>query len=393
MQTIFEATKDFPLDKLVLATPIVISSGIYFIKYLIHNESVYIQTPKCITRQGIIKGGKKMYCDLLFTNENDSFIKWIEDLESYSFSYIYKCRERWFDTELELDDIANSFISILKIFKSGKYYVLRTYVPSNENDCLLKLYDENENAVDYSLLSESTNVIPILEFKGIKCTSRNFQVDIEIKQMMIIKPTMMFEKCVIRNIDSLGNTQTVKHLDINNSKCDKVNDKTIQVSNVNSKEINKKIDSGTKKQNVDNLNSVNNVNNVNNINNLNNVNNVNNILNNVSNLDNVNIQNVENVITDVVEFDKCVPDELKTNNGLLEIDLEFDNTINREEIITLTTRNEVYYKIYQEAMNKAKEAKTQAIKSYLEAKQIKNLYMLDDINDNTEELKSVLNIK
>ena len=379
MQTIFEATKDFPLDKLVLATPIVISSGIYFIKYLLHNEAVYIQTPKCITRQGIIKGGKKMYCDLLFTNENDSFIKWIEDLESYSFSYIYKCRERWFDTELELDDIANSFISILKIFKSGKYYVLRTYVPSNENDCLLNLYDENENAVDYSLLSESTNVIPILEFKGIKCTSRNFQVDIEIKQMMIIKPTMMFEKCVIRNIDSLGNTQTVKQFNINNPKCENVNDKTkIQVSNDSENKVDNVVDNV-----VDNMvdNVVDNVNNVNNVNNVDNVNNVN------------NVNNIENVITDVVEFDKCVPDELKTNNGLLEIDLEFDNTINNEEIITLTTRNEVYYKIYQEAMNKAKEAKTQAIKSYLEAKQIKNLYMLDDINDNTEELKSVLNIK
>ena len=52
--------------------------------------------PKCITRQGIIKGGRKMYCDLLLTNENNSFIKWVEDLEGYSQSYIFKNRERWY---------------------------------------------------------------------------------------------------------------------------------------------------------------------------------------------------------------------------------------------------------------------------------------------------------
>ena len=45
-------------------------------------------------------------------------------------------------------------------------------------------------------------------------------------------------------------------------------------------------------------------------------------------------------------------------------------------------------------MNKAKQAKNLAISSYLEAKQIKNLYMLDDISDNTEEVDDdVLNIK
>jgi hypothetical protein len=59
-------------------------------------------------------------------------------------------------------------------------------------------------------------------------------------------------------------------------------------------------------------------------------------------------------------------------------------------VITLTTRYEVQYKIYQEAMDEAKDAKQKAIKSYLEAKQIKNSYMLDDINDNGEELRVFL---
>lgn len=339
MHKIYETNDDFPINNLVLTTPIVISNGVYFIKYLLESESLYIQTPKCITRQGIIKGGKKMYCDLLFTNENNSFIKWIEDLETYSQSYIFKNRERWFDSQLELEDIADSFLSVLKIYKSGKYYILRTIVPGNIDDCQLKLYDENENLINHDFLTDSTNVIPILEFKGIKCTSRNFQVDIEIKQMMILKPSLLFEKCVIKNNhESLGNNNE-NIIDVVHCKSDK-------------KEI---IDN--KKEIIEDKKDI--------------------------------IENKKVVIDDKKEVNK---NELSYNGGLMEVDLDLE-TVNNEDVITLVTRNEVYYKIYQEAMNKAKQAKNLAISSYLEAKQIKNLYMLDDISDNTEDVDNVLNIK
>ena len=339
MHKIYETNDDFPINNLVLTTPIVISNGVYFIKYLLESESLYIQTPKCITRQGIIKGGKKMYCDLLFTNENNTFIKWIEDLETYSQSYIFKNRERWFDSQLELEDIADSFLSALKIYKSGKYYILRTIVPGNIDDCQLKLYDENENLVNHDFLTDSTNVIPILEFKGIKCTSRNFQVDIEIKQMMILKPSLLFEKCVIKNNhESLGNNNE-NIIDVVQSKSDKK-----EIID-NKKEINED------KKDI--------------------------------------IENKKVIIDDKKKDNK---NELSYNGGLMEVDLDLE-TVNNEDVITLVTRNEVYYKIYQEAMNKAKQAKNLAISSYLEAKQIKNLYMLDDISDNTEDVDNVLNIK
>jgi hypothetical protein len=339
MHKIYETNDDFPIDNLVLTTPIVISNGVYFIKYLLESESLYIQPPKCITRQGIIKGGKKMYCDLLFTNENNTFIKWIEDLETYSQSYIFKNRERWFDSQLELEDIADSFLSVLKIYKSGKYYILRTIVPGNIDDCQLKLYDENENLINHDFLTDSTNVIPILEFKGIKCTSRNFQVDIEIKQMMILKPSLLFEKCVIKNNhESLGNN----------------NENTIDV--VQSKSDKKEVIEN-KKEIIEDKKEI--------------------------------IENKKVIIDDKKKGNK---NELSYNGGLMEVDLDLE-TVNNEDVITLVTRNEVYYKIYQEAMNKAKQAKNLAISSYLEAKQIKNLYMLDDISDNIEDVDNVLNIK
>ena len=43
--------------------------------------------------------------------------------------------------------------------------------------------------------------------------------------------------------------------------------------------------------------------------------------------------------------------------------------------------NEVYYEIYKQAREKAKDCRQKAIEAYLEAKQIKTKYMLHDLDD------------
>ena len=45
---------------------------------------------------------------------------------------------------------------------------------------------------------------------------------------------------------------------------------------------------------------------------------------------------------------------------------------------------EVYYEIYKKAREKAKQAKKNAIKAYLEAKRIKNTFLLDEVVSSDE---------
>ena len=58
--------------------------------------------------------------------------------------------------------------------------------------------------------------------------------------------------------------------------------------------------------------------------------------------------------------------------------------IEKSETIHLKEKTEVYYQMYREARQKAKLAKSLALSSYLEARRIKNLYMLEDIDDSDE---------
>ena len=73
---------------------------------------------------------------------------------------------------------------------------------------------------------------------------------------------------------------------------------------------------------------------------------------------------------------------LEKNNDLEEIELFAPE----EDPIKLKEPSEVYLDIYKQAREKARKAKNEAIKAYLEAKRIKELYMLDvaDSSDSDE---------
>jgi len=205
---IYPANKEFPFEQLTLV-PSAIVNGSFFTKYLINEKPLYIETPKCFSKNGIVKTGKRMFCDLIFIRENEQFIQWIEHLETFTQKYIYDNREKWFETPLEMTDIEDSFTQITKSYKSGKNYLIRTNIPvkpaaaasaaaSATTTCSLKIYDENENNVDPESITDKTEIKTILEIQGVKCSSKNFQVELEMKQMMVFNPNDPFEKCVFK---------------------------------------------------------------------------------------------------------------------------------------------------------------------------------------------------
>jgi hypothetical protein len=72
----------------------------------------------------------------------------------------------------------------------------------------------------------------------------------------------------------------------------------------------------------------------------------------------------------------------ENSNELMEVDI--DANLNNLETMTLKKPNQVYYEIYKEARNKAKKAKREAIVAFLEAKNIKKTYMLDDLDESDD---------
>lgn len=350
MEEIYDTNDAFDFAKLSLSTPVAVGSGTFFIRYLMNNTHLYIQPPKCFTKQGILKSGKKLYTDLIFTNENENFIRWMENLESYTQKYIYTNREQWFEGDMEMHDIENYFTSPIKVYKSGKYYNVRTNIQTVLGKPILKIYDENENDVALEDINDKTSVMTILEISGIKCSSRSFQIEIELKQMLTLKPSKLFEKLLLKPTSGNGNDTTTENID--------------QTQNAMSQNILLKSPQDVEKIHDNTSTTI------------------------AETTQNITVeieenQHIENISTEKPSNNNLDKKGFHDIDEIEEIDFPLEE-LKDADIVHIKQRNDIYYSMYKEARKKAKFARDFAVSSYLEAKNIKNKYMLDDVDESDE---------
>ena len=367
MENIIEPNDTFDFTKLSLAHPVGIQGGAYFTKIEHSGKPLYIQTSKSQTKQGIIKTGKKYYCDLMFDKNAAQFISWIEALEERCQQLIFDRRDTWFENNLEAADIESAFGSTIRVYKSGKYYLVRTNVKSHNSLPFIKIYSEHETTMSVNDITEGTNIISILEIQGIKFTARNFQIEIELKQVMVLDDDPLFENCLIN--PKTHNGDIIKPL-IHESKPLEKNEEFKELDEVED-EVE---DNVNKEQNIPIVNT--------------NTFDLEETQNGISLeelMSEPEIQeNSDNISLDL-EFEKLDEnieentDDLKEMN---ELELNLDDDL---EIIHLKKPNQVYFELYKEARNKAKIAKKNALIAYLEAKNIKKTYMLDDLTDSDSD--------
>jgi hypothetical protein len=91
--------------------------------------------------------------------------------------------------------------------------------------------------------------------------------------------------------------------------------------------------------------------------------------------------------------DKEKEKEEEDANELMEIDFASNLDISPDNKMTLKKPNQVYYEIYKQARNKAKQAKKDAIMAFLEAKNIKKTYMLEDLDESDSDNSDLDNVE
>ena len=365
MENILEPTIDYDFSKLYLGPPSSLQGGAYFTRIMHgNNKQLFIQTPKSLSKQGFVKSGKKIYIDLMFESNDTVFVNWIENLEAQCQDLLFSKSEQWFQTALEKSDIESAFTSTLKIFRSGKYYLLRVNVKPN-----VKIYNETDEIVLMDNVSLENNMISILEIQGIKFTSRNFQMEIELKQSMIVSPDPFLDTCFIKkplikaqpiNVEPISSSSEALENFIQESANDlkdaiteegEEEEKNVEKVNVNFEIIETREDENKNENTGDVI------------------------------MEKVESQDEENV---PLEFEDLIVNNIEETNEVKEFDPAV-NLENDSETIMLKNPNQVYHEIYQKAREKAKEAKKAAIQAYLELKNIKKTYMLDDIEDSDDE--------
>jgi hypothetical protein len=376
MNDIIEPTINYDFSNLYLGPPSTIAGGAYFTRIMYNNnKQLYLQTPKSLTKQGFVKSGKKIYVDLMFDNNDTVFINWIENLEAKCQELIFSKGDNWFQTKLDKDDIESAFTSPFKIYKSGKFYLLRVNVKPN-----VKIFNDDTKIINLDDFVADKTLISIIEIQGIKFSSRNFQIEIELKQSMIVSPDPFLDACFIKKPNKKQATEEEVDLDesINDSDnlfaipLTKNKPETTIIESFSNIEVDVDIDKKTEMNTAINSKTSTDIQ-----------------LGDITDLDLNSNNNSDNIILEIEDL-STEPIKIEDFNVLKEVDLS-SSLENNLESITLKKPNQVYYEIYKKAREKAKEAKKEAILAFLEAKNIKKTYMLDDIDESDEDEDDDLN--
>jgi len=341
METIYNTSKPFNFEEVSLTHPTGLQGGSYFTKISCLGNNLYIQTGQCETKSGITKTNKKAYCDLMFPTTDETTVRWFEELEKTCIDYIHEKRSTWFHNELERDEIETNFVSPLRLYKSGKYYLIRVYLATNSlENKLFKCYDDNSHPVAYDVLQQdNVQVIPLLEIQGIRFSSRNFSLDIGLKQIMVLEKPDFLQKCFIQK--DLGKKEIIAH----------VVPSPVDPLEELAKEEPAPLEELAKEEPAP--------------------------LEELAKEEPAPLEELANVASNEVA---------KPSDPLLEEhEINYDSLAKEEELVTLKNPEEVYYDIWYEARKRAKHARDEAIKAYLEAKKIKATYMLDDYSDSEDE--------
>jgi hypothetical protein len=315
----------------------------------------------------------------MFDKNSESLIQWFESLEERCRKLIYEKKDTWFQGNLEENDIESAFNSIIRIYKSGKFYLVRTNIKNTKDDNpAIKIYNEHEIPLGMNDIHSDTNIMSILEIQGIKFTTRNFQIEINLKQVMVLENEPIFENCLIKknNKSQLDDPILTEHLDDMNKK------NTSQ--NITRKDVVSSLETTSDLEPLD--------------------------------LDSLVLESIESVAPTPGHADPEALEELESFDLLGDrvdepiketqpespsIHLDFEDLsediqengdelkeVNNIELgldknddgFTLKKPNQVYFELYKEARTKAKLAKKNAILAYLEAKNIKKTNMLETIN-------------
>jgi hypothetical protein len=432
------------LNNITLHSPTPIQGGSYLAKTTLNGNPILFQMPQCTTKRGIATSGKRYYCDLLFNYDHNKVIEFIENLETVVRDKILDKNELWFQDPPSLEDIEYNWNDSIKQTKQNFY--LRTYVGSVKNvNNSVSVYDSNQNKISIDLVKPNSNIITIVEITGLKFSSSSFHINYCLRQIMLLEEKKpLFNKCLI-NFSKPSTSQKMvdKDLDNDDNLSDKnssseltepkltieteksnsleetsnlvtdesentniLNSETEKTDNVEETEKTDNVVETEKTDNVEETEKTDNVEETEKTDNVEETDNVDNDLEILSPETNKNSDMIDSheqypdseseqeITNDRQHLEKTVKNEnnpIIENNTLDTLDIkEVDLQIPEEdEMFQLKKPDTVYLDIYRQALEKAKDAKIKAIQAYLELKEIKNKYMIEEIDEDDENFNEL----
>jgi len=384
--------KNIDYSNITLSMPSSIHGGSYFTKLQYCKKPLYMQSPTCISKQGIVHSGKKTYIDLVFTSEKDGeFISFLENLEKKCIDIIYDKRHLWFTDDLEKTDIETAFASLVKSYKNGTSHTLRVNINSGNSSnskfnniggvqsCFI--FDEENNVLSFDSVKPETLLITIIDFEGIKFTSKSFQFEINARQMLIINEKPLFKACLIKQKKQEHNQ---------GDKCEDGEQEQLYIqvatdadTNATASADDAVVVSVSTKENV--IEIVESSLPPNHLEPLEHVEIVESVVPPLEILEEPHLEELSSLSSSVVKKNDSDDGDNCKSGELIEVTLDLEKDDQKNLELVLKNPDDVYYKMYKDAKEKAKAAKNIAIEAYLAAEEIKLTYNLNNVDSSDSD--------
>ena len=331
----FDTNLEFPLAKILLTNPVAMQGGgAYFAKLTIEGKPIRLQLPKTTTKAGIISTKRECYTDLMYKREDEqSLIQWVDAIESKFKDLVNEKKSLWFSNELSDSDIDGMLIPITRTYKGDTMIVMRVAIDTTKrhNSTTCQIYDDNENKIDDNdFITTEHIIIPLIVVEGIKFTSKSIEIVVKMVQMMVFAPVE--NECMINYKKEQTTHEGQKiHSYVKN---DIVND-----NNISSRKMDCKDE-----------------------------------------LDRIELSQ-NSLMLEVPLGEISELPEVDNYDKLREIDVAISESA---QTIILKDPVELYREMYRAAKEKLRKLKEESFLAFLEAKQIKTKYMIDDLDEDDE---------
>ena len=357
--TILKEGIEYP--EVSLENPNGLTKGFYLSKC---KEEVLFQLPILKSKSGVVLNQSSNYIDLIIESDNNLVKSLFLHLEEKTKEEIKKRQNIWFSNELLDDDINYYFLDTVK----GK--VLRVDVPDN-----LYVFNKDHEKLELKDI-KGKDLICILEFVGLRFSTTSFKLHFNLKQVMVYESK--YEKCIVQTESSASNepqddivileenesTENTLVQDPSPSQENTALEDAVPEEKTASSDAPPEENTAPEVQSQENDTTEASA--------------------SAPPQENTS-EDVEQEITDNEdENSESETDDSDEDDTLSEVAIE-DLVKDDEEIMKLEKPTDIYKKTYYETYERAKAAKQYAIKTFLEAKKIKQLHLLNDLESSDEE--------
>lgn len=190
-------------------------NNIYYSAINYNSEPCYIQTPTLIFKE-IIEDSSKQTFIVLSVDKNDfSLYDLLVKLDDHNLSTTYSSSNEWFNKELPMDILEGMYRRLTEPFKKNETPTIKFKLPFHNKKLQSKIFDSENNTIDYTTLTPGTPLLCIIHIKGLKFLKKDYYCDNYVSQLKVClsQNLLIPEKCLIETDESECNVYDYEILD------------------------------------------------------------------------------------------------------------------------------------------------------------------------------------